>query len=352
LIPIIIGIVVLVIGSFICSIAEAALFSVSPNKIRQWVDEQRTGATTLLALRENMNRPITTIVILDNIIDISGGMILGAWVATVLGSEWLGLFSVIFTLLIIVFGEVVPKVLGERYAETLAPWVARPLNFMVWLVTPLAWFVEQVTKPMTRGKSNATTNEAEIKLLARIGHEEGQIEFDEAEMIQQIFRLNDLTAFDLMTPRVAITALSAKMTLTEAQEQIIISQHSRIIVTDKSIDDVVGIVLKTELFSEIITGRGDKRVADLIRPARFVPQTLSADKLLPLFQQTRQHLAIVVDDFGGIAGVITLEDVLEVITGEIVDETDLVVDLQAMARKQAEKFTKHNELQFSPKETP
>jgi len=171
-------------------------------------------------------------------------------------------------------------------------------------------------------------------------------------MIQQIFRLNDLTAFDLMTPRVAITALSASMTLTEAQEQIIASQHSRIIVTDKSIDDVIGIVLKTELFSEIITGRGDKRVADLIRPARFVPQTLSADKLLPLFQQTRQHLAIVVDDFGGIAGVITLEDVLEVITGEIVDETDLVVDLQAMARKQAEKFTKHNELQFSPKETP
>ena len=178
-----------------------------------------------------------------------------------------------------------------------------------------------------------TTNEAEIKFLTNIGFQEGVIEDDEAEMIQRVFQLNDLNAADLMTPRIIITYLKAEQTLSECQREIIRSQHTRILVIDDTIDNVKGLVLKDELLTAMIEGNGDRQIDSLKRPVHFVPETNRADKLLKVFQENREHLAVVLDEYGGVAGVVTLEDVLEVLTGEIVDETDRNVDLQEIARK-------------------
>ena len=193
--------------------------------------------------------------------------------------------------------------------------------------------MEQITSPFNRRGNLPTTNETEIRFLTMIGHKEGVIEDDEAEMIQRVFQLNDLTANELMTPRVIVTFLPGDSTLLESQEEIIISEHSRILVIEESIDKVIGYCLKDELLAAIIKGKGEQKINQLLRQVYYVPESIKADKLLKTFQDTRGHLMVVLDEYGGVAGVVTLEDVLEVLIGEIVDETDRIIDLQEIARK-------------------
>ncbi|MBD2727243.1 HlyC/CorC family transporter [Nostoc sp. FACHB-892] len=326
------------LGSALCSSVETALFSVSILRVRQLAQSNNPSAVRLLAIRENMNRPIATIVILNNTFNIIGSILTGSIATQVLGDKWLGVFSGILTFLIIIFGEIIPKTIGERYSEQIAIFAALPVAGLAIAFTPLVWILENVTAPFAKGKKRPTTNEAEIKLLAKIGHQEGIIESDEAEMIQRVFRLNDVTASDLMTPRIMLTYIHGDMTLAEAKANIIASQHTRIIVIDESLDEVIGYALKQNLLTAMIEGSNNRKIATLTRKVNFVPEIIRADKLLKNFIEAREHLAVVVDEYGSIAGVITLEDVLEVITGEIVDETDRTVDLQEIARKKREKM--------------
>ncbi len=329
---------IVLLGSALCSSIETALFSVSVLRVRQLAQSNNRSALTLLAIRENMNRPIAAIVILNNTFNIIGSILTGNIATQVLGDKWLGVFSGILTFLIIIFGEIIPKTIGERYSEQIAILAALPVAGLAIAFTPLVWILENVTAPFSKGKKRPTTNEAEIKLLAKIGHQEGIIESEEAEMIQRVFRLNDVTASDLMTPRIMLTYIHAGMTLAEAKANIIASQHTRIIVIDDSLDEVIGYALKQNLLTAMIEGSNDQKIASLTRKVNFVPEIIRADKLLKNFIEAREHLAVVVDEYGSIAGVITLEDVLEVITGEIVDETDRTVDLQEIARKKREKM--------------
>lgn len=329
------AIAIVLVGSALCSGTEAALFSVPLVKVRQLAQSERPAAQALLRIRENMSRPISTVVILNNIANIVGSIVVGVVATNVLGSQWLGLISGMLTFLVIIFGEIIPKTIGERYAEPISLVVARPVQVLAFIFTPLVWLIERLTAPITRGRKLPTTDEAEIKLLARIGQQEGIIERDESEMIQRVFRLNDMTANDLMTPRVNVTYLRSDTPLGEAKADIRRSQHSRILVIGDSIDDVKGIVYKDELLVGMIEHQFDQPIAAFMHAAQFVPESVRADRLLEVFQQSHQHLVVVIDEFGGLAGVVTLEDVLEVLTGEIVDETDTVVDLQEDARRRS-----------------
>ncbi len=319
--------------SGLCSGSEAALFSVPLVKARQMAQTKNRSALALLAIRENMSRPIASIFILNNIANIVGSIVVGSLAANVLGSAWLGLFSGILTLLVIVFSEIIPKTLGERFADRVALIVAQPVQWLTWLFTPLVWTIEQLTKPITRGRTSPTTNEAEIKLLAKIGQQEGIIEDDEFEMIQHVFRLNDVTAGDLMSPRVMMTYLHSTQTLAEVKDFIIYSPHSRIITVGETVDDVEGVLLKDELLTAIINHKESRPLSELAHEVLMVPEGIRGDALLNVFRQARQHLAVVIDEYGGVGGVVTLEDVLETLTGEIIDETDRYADLQEVARR-------------------
>ena len=333
MLALIIVVTTVLLGSAFCSGSETALLSISPIKVRQLAQSKKPAALALASIRLKMNRPIATIVILNNIFNIVGSIIVGSLTTKVLGDTWLGIFSGILTFLIIIFGEIVPKTVCQRYAEPVSLAVAIPIRFLTVVFTPLVWLVENVTAPFVQGQKMPTTNEAEIKFLTNIGFQEGVIEDDEAEMIQRVFQLNDLNASDLMTPRIIITYLKGEQTLDECQQDIIKSQHTRILTIDETIDNVTGLVLKDELLTAMIQGDGARQIDSLKRPVHFVPETNRADKLLKVFQDNREHLAVVLDEYGGVAGVVTLEDVLEVLTGEIVDETDRNVDLQEIARK-------------------
>ncbi|MEL6441174.1 MAG: hemolysin family protein [Cyanobacteria bacterium J06621_8] len=333
MLALLVAVVVVLLGSACCSGTETALLSISPIKVRQLAQSKKPAALALANIRLQINRPIATIVILNNIFNIVGSIIIGSLTTKVLGDAWLGVFSGILTFLIIIFGEIVPKTLCQRYAQPVCLFVAIPVKFLTVILTPLVLLIEYVTAPMLQGKKLPTTDEAEIKFLTTIGFQEGVIEDDEAEMIQRVFQLNDLTASDLMSPRIIATYLRGEQTLNECKPEIIASQHTRILVINDTIDDVTGLVRKDELLAAIIDGHGDRQIDYLRRPVHFVPETNRADKLLKVFQENREHLAVVLDEYGGMAGVVTLEDVLEVLTGEIVDETDRSVDLQEIARK-------------------
>ena len=333
MLALIVVVATVLLGSAFCSGSETALLSISPIKVRQLAQSKKPAALALASIRLKVTRPIATIVILNNIFNIVGSILIGSLTTKVLDDAWLGVVSGILTFLIIVFGEIVPKTLCQRYAIQVCLAIAIPIKFITIVFTPLVWLVENVTAPFTQGQKMPTTNEAEIKFLTNIGFQEGVIEDDEAEMIQRVFQLNDLNASDLMTPRIIITYLKGDQTLEACQQEIIKSQHTRILVIDETIDNVTGLVLKDELLTAMIVGNGDRTIDSLKRPVQFVPETNRADKLLKVFQDNREHLAVVLDEYGGVAGVVTLEDVLEVLTGEIVDETDRNVDLQEIARK-------------------
>lgn len=342
----IIVVAVILLGSAFCSGAEAAILSISPIKVRQLAQSKKPAALALARIRSHITRPIATIVILNNIFNIVGSIMVGSLTTKVLEDKWLGLVSGILTFLIIIFGEIFPKTIGQRYAEQISLFVAIPIKFLTLIFTPLVWLVERITAPIVKRQSLPTTDEAEIKFLTNIGFQEGVIEDDEAEMIQRVFQLNDLNASDLMSPRIIVTYLKGEQTLAECQSEIIKSQHTRILVINETIDDVTGIVLKDELLTAMIKGQGDRQINTLQRPAHFVPETNRADKLLKVFQENREHLAVVLDEYGGMAGVVTLEDVLEVLTGEIVDETDRNVDLQEIARKKRLRLLKSRGINY------
>lgn len=333
-----IAVLIMLIGSAVCSGTETALLSVPILKARQLAQSRNPRALALLAIRQQINRPIASIVILNNLFNIVGSIVIGSIAANVFGDALLGVFSGVLTFLVIVFAEILPKTLAEQHAQRLALMMAIPIRGLTWLMMPLVVLLERITAPFTRRRRLPTTNETEIKLLASIGYQEGIIEEDEAEMIRRVFRLNDIEAAHIMTPRVELTYLPGDRAIAALKDEILTSQHSRILVIDEDIDQIQGIVLKDELLAALIENQGHQTVSALRRAVSFIAETERADKLLQDFQKRREHLAVVVDEFGGVSGVVTLEDVLEELTGEIVDETDLNVDLQALARQRRKRL--------------
>lgn len=330
----VVTILVVLLGSGVCSGSEIALLSVPPVRARQLAETGGSRAQALLAIKEHIARPVAAIVVLNNIFNIVGSILVGATATAAFGSGSVGVVSAVLTLLIIMFGEIAPKTLGERYAEPVALAVAVPARWLTTIMTPLVVLIEVLMRPLTRGERVPTTNEGEIQLMARIGRTEGVIEDHEVELIQRVFQLNDLKAQDLMTPRTMITWLDASRRVAEVREQILTSEHSRIVVADGDLDGIQGVALRHELASALADGR-DVTVGDCARPVRAVPWVVSADTLLQQFRRDREHLVFVVDEYGGTAGVVTLEDVIEVLTGPIYDETDTRADLRAFARARA-----------------
>ena len=338
-----IAVLIVLVGSGICSGSETALLSIPLLRVRQMAQNSKSPAVSaLLSIRQHISRPIASLVIFNNIFNIVGVLVVGRIADSVFNNTALTLFSAALTFLIIVFGEVLPKTLGERYAEQIGVAIAIPVGGLTVLFAPVVWLLEHVTAPLTKGGKRPITDESEIKLLTVLGYQEGLIEDDEVEMIDRVFRLNDLKAADIMTPRVAITFLPGNAILQEIQDEIIRSQHTRILVIEDDLDHVIGVALKAELLTALVQGKGDMPIRNVMRQVRYVPDTERTDLLIKTFQSLREHLMVVVDEYGGVSGVVTLEDTLEVLTGEIVDETDRNVDLQAFARQRQKRLIRRS----------
>jgi CBS domain containing-hemolysin-like protein len=300
-------------------------------RARQLASEGGRAAKALLAIKQQIARPISAIVVLNNVFNIVGSIAVGMLAAAEFGEAWVGVVSGVLTFLVILFSEIMPKTLAERYAEQVAVAVALPVRAITTLLTPLVVVFEILMRPLTRGERGPSISEAEIRILARIGRAEGVIEEDEVEMIQRVFRLNDLTARELMTPRTAVTWLDGTRSIAEVRDEILASEHTRIVVADGDLDHAYAVALKHELLGALLDDP-DATVGQHTRDVSAVPWMKRADQLLDFFRTQREHLAIVIDEYGGTIGVVTLEDVIEVLTGPIMDETDRRVDLRTYAR--------------------
>lgn len=330
----IILITIVIFGSAFFSGLEAALFAVSQSKVEVLKEKGSKSALALYKIKKKMSRPIAVIVIGNNIVNIVGSIYVGVIASEVLGNTTLGLISAILTFLIIVFGEIVPKTIGENHSEKISLIFATPLLFTTRILFPFIWTIERLTNRFIKPKN--IVSEEEIQMMSRLGSLEGSIEDDEKEMIENVFTLNDTTASDIMTPRTVITSFEDNKSLADIKEDIFDDAFSRIPIFNENLDNILGIVHKDEILIALAKDQENRMITDFVKEAPFVSGDMKLDDLLRLFQKKRIHMAIVKNEFGGTSGVVTLEDVLEELVGEIIDETDDVVDTRAKARKQHE----------------
>lgn len=323
--------------SAMCSLFEAVLYSVPVGYIEALAESGRTSGRILKALRDRVDRPIAAILSLNTIANTAGAAIAGAAAVKVFGDDRLVWFSVFFTLAILVLSEVIPKTLGVVYARPLASPVARPLLALVWIFRPIIWFTSQLTALMTRGSAQPDVSVEEITVLAKLGLQAGTLDAGKAAVIENILSLDERDVRDIMTPRTVMSSLSASLTIGElkdSQKLAGVFDHSRVPVFDKDADDVVGMVLRRDVLTAMAEDKFDRRLEEFMRPVDFIAETLSVNRLLRRLLETGQHLVLVIDEYGGLAGLVTLEDVLEEILGiEIVDEFDPVVDMRELAHR-------------------
>ena len=314
-----------VLGSAVLSMVEAAVLSLPLVRARLLAEENRHNAKILLHIKQNIHITVASIVIVNNAINISGSIFIGQKVTALFGDYWLAIAAVALTFLIIVFGEVIPKTLGERYKIAVSLFFARPLQILVWIFTPVVKAILKLELPLTR-KYNLPmpkVTEEEIKLMLRLGRDAGTVEMDEELLCTRVFKLNDLRALQIMKSIDQVYALPADKTLKDVKEAIINSPFSRVAVYDKDPVDIVGIVQHRILLREIAKDKYDARVRDFMHQPIYINQLTKADTLLEMFQAYNQHLFIVQNNAGQDVGLITMEDVLEELFGEIYDEKDI-----------------------------
>jgi CBS domain containing-hemolysin-like protein len=296
--------------------------------------QKKASARVFKDLRSNVEKPIAAILTLNTIANTAGAAIAGSMAAIVLGHERLGYFSAFLTIAILLFSEVTPKRLGVLYAKSLLPVVAFPLKGLVWIMTPAVWVVGLVTGFIGRRRPEDSISSEELRTMARLSFRAGGIKEYQESVIDNILSLERRIVRDVMTPRTVVFSLSEHLTLEAAAEKASQWEHSRFPVYDKDTEDLVGIFLTKELFITLAHGEKEKRLTDIMRPAHFVVETAKLSNVLMEFMSSRQHLFVVIDEYGGLSGLISLEDILEEILGrEIMGESDQVADKRELARQ-------------------
>lgn len=317
-----------------CSLFEAVLYSTPMRHVETMVRKKRSSGKIFKELRKDIDKPITAILSLNTIANTAGAAFAGSAATAVLGYEWLVYFSIFFTLVILIFSEVIPKTAGVVYAKPLMPWVALPLKLLVKLMTPAVWLCTHITKLISKEKTQESVSPEELKTLAQLSFRMGEIKGYQELVIDNILSLDARAVKDVMTPRTVIFSLDEHQTLKEASKELDRWEHSRFPVYDKDSEDIVGIVLTKELFIALAEGRDDEPLSNLMRPVHFVVESAKLNNVLMEFIGKRDHLFVVIDEYGGLAGIITLEDILEEILGrEIMDESDQVADKRNLARQ-------------------
>lgn len=331
--------VILAIGvSFLCSILEAVLLSITPSFVEAAETERPRLAEKLRALRKDIERPLAAILSLNTIAHTVGATGAGAQAAVVFDDTGVGIFSAILTLGILVLSEIIPKTLGATYWRGLAPFAVRVLPSLIIAQLPLVWLSQWITRLLTRGEAGAEVSRDEIMALTTAGQRLGVIEDDETRVVKNLLSLPDTMVREVMTPRTVIDHVPAHATVSEALEGRDTFPHSRLIVSGETIDHVHGFVMTRDLLFAALKGDTEKAIADYARELARTSEDTDLDTLFDLLMDRDAHIALVEDSYGGTAGLVTMEDVLETLLGtEIVDEHDEAEDLQKVARAQARK---------------
>ncbi|NNE45814.1 MAG: HlyC/CorC family transporter [Rhodothermales bacterium] len=327
--------VLLALGvSFLCSIMEAVLLSVTPSFVARMQAERGVVGRKLADLKRNIDRPLAAILSLNTIAHTVGAAGAGAQAAIVFGNTYVGIASAILTFLILVVSEIIPKTLGTLYWRQLAASVVRILVPTIWLMWPLVKMAEGLTWILARGRAKVIIRREEFQALADVGVREGVLHERESHILQSLLRFGDLTARDIITPRTVVFALPADSTVADVMEEYREIRFSRIPVYGEDKDRVLGFVLKNDILLHAARDQGHVALNSFMHPITAVPHSIPLQDLFEQLIEDRAHVAIVVDEYGGLSGLVTLEDAVETLLGlEIIDEVDTVDDMQRYARE-------------------
>jgi CBS domain containing-hemolysin-like protein len=309
--------------------AEIAFFSISETRLHALAEENRKSAKLALRLRSTPQRLLSTILIGNNLVNFFAVSLVTIIAYEQFGSEAVAIATTILAFIVILFGEIVPKTLCAKHAEPIVMVISYPVFWLEQIFSPIHYLLEPIILKLTggRGLSVPLATEEELKIMLEAGGKAGVLETDEVKMIKNVFEFTDLTAEDVMTPRIYMFGLDGNLHLEEAKEELFKSKYSRIPVYDENLDNVTGILYRNQALKDLAQGNVSVALKDIAKPALFIPGAKPADDLLKQFQQEKRHIAIVVNEFGGVIGLVTTEDLLEEVVGEILDETDLSEEL-------------------------
>lgn len=333
---ILIGSIILALGfSFLCSIAEAALLSVTPSYVESMRSKRPKYAESLRRLKiENVDRSLAAILTLNTIAHTVGAILSGAKATVVFGSAWFGLFSAIMTLMILFFSEIVPKTLGAVYWKQLIGPTTLFVQTLIWSLYPIVWVSERLTQWVSRGKKAHAFSRDELISMARIGEASGSMPTSESRILKNLFRLGTLSAQDIMTPRTVIASLPEGLSIADALDTATERPFSRLPLYRGDKDQITGFVLRTDVLMSYAKSNGETALNTIRRDIMTVHDSIAISELFDQFLKKRLHIAVVLDEYGGTKGLVTLEDLVETLIGiEIIDETDAVTDMRALARK-------------------
>jgi len=322
--------------SFLCSLLESVLLSMSQSYIQVMQNEKQKAGEIWSRLKDNDSvRPLTAILTLNTIAHTVGAVGVGSVVHEEYGNEWVAIASAILTVAVLLLSEILPKTIGSAYWKKLAMPTAHVTNVLTRaltiIVVPIEWF-----RKMLPQAQKTTVTRDELAVLADIGEEEGTIEEDEEKVIVNLLRLAEINIKEIMTPRVVVTAFPAEYSVFQVLEEHPVLRVSRIPVYGENIDELLGFVIRSEILMAASKDLWETKLSELMKPLEFINEADSVDQVLDIFIKKRQQIMAVTDEFGGMSGVVTLEDAIETLLGEeIVDETDEAEDMREVALAQS-----------------
>lgn len=320
--------------SFVCSLCEAILLSASLSHVEVTAQLGQRAGLLMRKHKENVERPISAILTLNTIAHTAGATGAGAEAAAIFGNDFITLISIILTLLILVFSEIIPKTLGAVYWKPLMPFAAYTIEVLVVLFFPFVWLFERLTSVMAPKEKEPTVTRSELEVMAQISSGEGGLEATEHLILRNLLHLGRVQVYDVMTPRTVVLAFQQDMTVEQVMKRHKVLPYSRLPIYSKSTDDIHAFVLRSDILTAAAQDQPNITLKEISRPIHSIPETMPLSKAMEEFMSRQQHIFLVFDEYGGTAGIITMEDALESLLGaEITDESDIVADLRQLAQQ-------------------
>lgn len=323
-----------IVVSFICSILEATLLSVTPSYIAQQKDTHPKLHKQLNQLKDQIDQPLAAILTLNTVAHTVGALGVGAQVTVVFGNGYLGIASAVMTILILVFSEILPKTIGARFWRTIAPLIPAVLNFLIMVLKPFIWISDWMMR-LLGDSSHQGDIRSEIKAMTQLGREVNELDDDEVRVITNVLDLHDIKVREIMTPRTVCEYVDPKKTVADFMAQYARGQFSRYPVIEPEDESPLGVVFRRD----IIGVDDDKLMSEvMMKSPLVVADQTNVETVMGQLMREQQHMAMVYDEYGTWMGIVTMEDVFETLIGKsIVDETDDIPNMRRFARKRWEK---------------
>lgn len=322
--------------SALCSVLEAVFLSTPATFVASVEGKNLRSAALLKSLKKQPNRPISAILTLNTIANTMGAAGVGAQAGRAFGNEWIGLFSGVLTLSILIFSEIIPKTVGNRYWRKLALPSAHIIRVMLFITYPLVILAEGLTRFLGKAKSQSVSRD-EVSAMVKVGADEGVFEKEENKMIQHLIKLSAVTAHEIMTPSVVVAEANENITVKDFYAREEYNTYSRIPVYKDDEEYVTGYVLRQTILEKLAEDKFSTTLKEIVRPILTFQEETSVSNILDLMLTKKEHISIIIDEYGCMRGIVTMEDVIETMLGfEIMDERDTVSDMQDLARKKWE----------------